>query len=164
VPEFNLYEEYWKIYTNNDTITPEYFASTSRIERCIVAEGSEISGEVRNSVIGYDVNIGKGSVITDSIIMSGTTIGENCTIDKAIIAESVVIGDGVIMGVGEFAPNSMNPKVYAFDLAVVAENSQIPPGVRIGKNTAIVGKSELLDYPDCELASGQSIVKAGDVL
>jgi len=162
VPEFNLYEEYWKIYTNNDTITPQYFSETSKIERCIVAEGSEISGEVRGSVIGYDVIIGQGSLVKDSIIMSGTTIGENCVIDKAIIAENVSIGDGVCLGVGEFAPNTMNPKVYAFDLVTVAENSQIPSGVKVGKNTAIVGKSELSDYPDGLLVSGQSIVKAGD--
>lgn len=162
VPEFNLYEEYWKIYTNNDTITPEYFSSSSRVERCIVAEGSEISGEVINSVIGYDVTIGQGCVVRDSIIMSGSTIGENCVIDKAIIAESVDIGDGVCLGVGEFAPNTMNPKVYAFDLVTIAENSKIPSGVKIGKNTAIVGKSELSDYPEGLLVSGQSIVKAGD--
>ena len=83
-------------------------------------------------------------------------------IDKAIIAENVSIGDGVCLGVGEFAPNTMNPKVYAFDLVTVAENSQIPSGVKVGKNTAIVGKSELSDYPDGLLVSGQSIVKAGD--
>jgi len=162
VPEFNLYEEYWKIYTNNDTITPQYFSSTSRIERCIVAEGSEISGQVTGSIIGYDVTIGSGSLVKDSIIMSGSTIGENCIIDKAIVAESVDIGDGVCLGVGEFAPNAMNPKVYAFDLVTVAENSKIPAGVKVGKNTAIAGKTELSDYPDGLLVSGQSIVKAGD--
>ena len=59
IPEFNLYEEFWKIYTNNDMITPLYFADGSKVDRCIVGEGSEIYGEVYNSVIGSGVVIEK---------------------------------------------------------------------------------------------------------
>ena len=163
IPEFNLYEEFWKIYTNNDIITPQYFSPTSKVERCIIGEGADISGEVANSVIGAGVTIGEGSVVRNSIIMQGAIIGKNCVIDKGIIAESVVVGDNVEMGVGEFAPSALNPKVYAFDLVTVAENSTIPADVKIGKNTAIVGETTPEDYPDGLLASGQAIVKAGDM-
>ena len=130
IPEFNLYEEFWKIYTNNDMITPLYFADGSKVDRCIVGEGSEIYGEVYNSVIGSGVVIEEGTVVRDSIIMSGTRIGRNCTIDKAIVAENVAVG---------------------------------PSDVQIGKNTAIVGKTEAADYPNGLLASGQAIVKAGEM-
>ena len=163
IPEFNLYEEFWKIYTNNDKITPLYFAEGSKVDRCIVGEGSEIYGEVYNSVIGSGVIIDEGTVVRDSIVMSGTHIGRNCQIDKGIVAENVDIGDDVIFSVGEYAESSLNPKVYAFDLVTVAENSTIPSGVKIGKNTAIVGKTEAGDYPDGLLASGQAIVKAGEM-
>ena len=70
-------------------ITPLYFADGSKVDRCIVGEGSEIYGEVYNSVIGSGVVIEEGTVVRDSIIMSGTRIGRNCTIDKAIVAENV---------------------------------------------------------------------------
>ena len=95
--------------------------------------------------------------------MSGTHIGKNCQIDKGIVAENVEIGDDVIFSVGEYAESVLNPKVYAFDLVTVAENSTIPSGVKIGKNTAIVGKTDAADYPDGLLASGQAIVKAGEM-
>ena len=163
IPEFNLYEEFWKIYTNNDVITPQYFSEDSKVERCIIGEGAEIYGEVINSVIGAGVTVGKGSVVRDSIIMKGASIGDNCTIDKGIIAEDVVIGDHVSMGVGEFAPSVLNPKVYAFDLVTIAEGSVIPSDVQIGKNTAIVGVTAPEDYPDGLLASGHAIVKAGEM-
>lgn len=163
IPEFNLYEEFWKIYTNNDIITPQYFSETSKVERCIIGEGADISGEVVGSVIGAGVTIGEGSVVRNSIVMQGAVIGKNCVIDKGIIAESVVVGDNVEMGVGEFAPSALNPKVYAFDLVTIAENSVIPSDVKIGKNTAIVGETVAEDYPDGLLASGQAIVKAGDM-
>ncbi len=163
IPEFNLYEEFWKIYTNNDIITPLYFARDSKVERCIIGEGSEIHGEVYNSVIGSGVHIGEGTVVKDSIIMRGTSIGKNCKVDKAIIAERVEIGDNVEFGVGEFAKSALNPKVYAFDLATIAENSSIPSDVKIGKNTAIDGKTAPEDYPDGVLAGGQYIIKAGEM-
>ena len=98
IPEFNLYEEFWKIYTRGDIIRPQYVAQDAVIDRCIIGEGAEIYGEVHNSVIGADVTIGKGSVVRDSIIMQGVTIGENCVIEKAIIAEDTVIGNDVSIG------------------------------------------------------------------
>ena len=47
-------------------------------------------GEVHSCVIGANVTIGKGSVVRDSILMEGVTIGENVVIDKAIIAEDTL--------------------------------------------------------------------------
>lgn len=95
--------------------------------------------------------------------MSGTHIGKNCMIDKGIVAENVTIGENVVFSVGEYAQSTLNPKVYAFDLVTVSENSVIPSNVKIGKNTAIVGKTEAADYPDGLLASGHAIVKAGEM-
>lgn len=163
IPEFNLYEEFWKIYTNTDMVTPLYYGANAKVDRCIVGEGSEIYGEISNSVIGADVIIEEGTVVKNSIIMNGTKIGKNCIIDKAIVAENVVIGDNVEFSVGEYAESALNPKVYAFDLVTVSEKSVIPSDVKIGKNTAIVGKTEPEDYPDGLLASGQAIVKAGEM-
>ena len=162
IPEFNLYEEYWKIYTQNDTIEPLFVASTGRVERSIVGEAADIYGNVENSVIGANVTIGKGSVVRDSIIMKDTVIGDNVVIDKAIIAEGVKIGDGCILGVGEEAPNKLNASVYAFGLVTIGEDSVVPDGVQIGKNTAISGITDKSDYPDGILASGEVIIKAGD--
>ena len=66
-------------------------------------------------------------------------------------------------GVGEYAPSTYDPKVYQFDLVTIGENSVIPDGVRIGKNTAIAGETTADDYPDGLLASGNYIIKAGGV-
>ena len=57
IPEFNLYEEFWKIYTKGDIIRPQYVSGDAVVDRCIIGEGAEIYGEVHNSVIGADVRI-----------------------------------------------------------------------------------------------------------
>ncbi len=162
IPEFNLYEEYWKIYTKSEIIEPQYIAEDAVTERCIIGEGTEIYGKVYGSVIGAGVVIGKNTVVRDSIIMQNTVIGDNVNITKAIVAENVKIGDNVELGVGEEADNKLNKSVYSFGLVTIGENSEIPSGVKIGKNTAISGKTEKEDYPDGLLAGGESIIKAGD--
>ena len=162
IPEFNLYEEYWKIYTRTDNVEPQYVSADSIIEKSIIGEGTEIYGEVYNSVIGAGVVIGAGTVVRDSIIMRDTKIGGNCTVNKAIIAEECEIGDGVEMGIGEEAASKLNDQVYAFGLVTIGENSFIPSNVKIGKNTAISGVTANGDYPEGLLASGEYIIKAGE--
>ena len=162
IPEFNLYEEYWKIYTKSDNIEPQYIAPEGHVERSIVGEGSEVFGQVIGSVVGANVHIGRGSVVRDSIIMKDTVIGDGVIIDKSIVAENCSIGDGVVLGVGEEAPNKLNASVYSFGLVTIGEDSVIPANVRIGKNTAISGVTGKEDYPDGLLASGEVIIKAGD--
>ncbi|MDD3278893.1 MAG: glucose-1-phosphate adenylyltransferase [Lachnospiraceae bacterium] len=159
IPEFNLYEEFWKIYTKGDVIRPQYISADASIDRSIIGEGSEIYGEVHNSVIGADVRIEKGTVIRDSIVMRHSRIGENTHVDKAIIAENVAIGKDVVIGVGEEAPNVAKPQVYAFGIATIGENTVVPSGVKIGRNTAISGVTTLADYPNGELPSGGVIAE-----
>ena len=163
IPEFNLYEEFWKIYTKGDIIPPQYIAADAVTDRCIIGEGTEIYGEVHNSVIGPNVVISRGAVVEDSIIMRNSTVGENTILNKAIIAEDVTIGDNVTVGFGEEAENVLKPAVYAFGLATIGENSVIPDNVKIGRNTAISGVTTATNYPGGILASGQVIkVKDGE--
>ncbi len=163
IPEFNLYEEYWKIYTKSDIIPPQYVSPEAKIFRSIIGDGCEIYGEVENSVIGAGVTIGKGAVVRNSIIMKETTIGEGAVIDKAIIAENVEIGKNVVLGVGEEVPNKLKPNIYSFGLVTVGEKSYVPANVKVGKNTAISGKTTAEDYPDGVLESGESLIKAGEI-
>lgn len=163
IPEFNLYEEYWKIYTRSDIIPPQYIAPEAVIDRSIIGEGTEIYGEVHNSVIGAGVTIEAGAVVRDSIVMRNSVVGAGAKVDKAIVAEDTTIGAGAELGVGEYAPSTYDPKVYQFDLVTIGEHSVIPENVKIGKNTAISGVTVLEDYPDGLLASGDSIIKAGGI-
>ncbi len=164
IPEFNLYEEYWKIYTKTEVIEPQYISPEAVTERCIIGEGCEINGQIYGSVIGPGVIVGKNSVIRDSIIMEGTVIGDNVTVTKSIIAENVTIGNNVELGIGDEVENKLNSSVYAFGLVTIGENSVIPSGVKIGKNTAVSGETASEDYPNGILASGESIIKAGDIV
>ena len=163
IPEFNLYEEFWRIYTKSDVLPPQYIAESATITKSIIGEGTEVYGELVKSVIGSGVTIGKGAVITDSIIMNGTVIGDGAIIDKAIIAENSIIGANVELGAGEEEDNEIAPHIYSFGLVTVGEGSIIPDNVKVGKNTAIFGPTTAEEYPKGILKSGSSLIKVGDM-
>ena len=162
IPEFNLYEEFWKIYTRTDTIPPQYIGENAYIEKSIIGDGTEIYGKVYNSVIGAGVVIEEGTVVRDSIIMNNSVIGKDSIVIKSIIAEDVQIGSHVELGAGEEAENVFKPKIYNSGLVTVGECSVIPDNVTVGKNTAISGETTIDDYQEGQLASGGIIIKAGD--
>ncbi|MBR4168406.1 MAG: glucose-1-phosphate adenylyltransferase [Lachnospiraceae bacterium] len=162
VPEFNLYEEYWRIYTKNNAIPPQYISSESVVERSIIGEGTEIYGKVYNSVIGCNVVIGPDAVVSDSIIMNNAVIHEKCQLNKSIVAENTVIGAGCVLGAFEEAENETDPHIYTHGLVTVGEDSVVPENIRVGKNCVISGETEASDYEDGILASGKSLIKNGE--
>ncbi len=161
IPEFNLYEEYWRIFTKSEIVTPQFIGKDSEIEKSIIGEGSQILGKVYNSVLGCGVTIGKDTVVRDSIIMNGTVIGENCDIERGIIAEEATIGERVKIGFGDEAENATNPDIYNHGLTTIAERSEIPSGLTIGKNAVLSGVFTIDEFPDETVPSGKTIIKEG---
>ena len=162
IPVFNLYEEYWRIYTKSDTLPPQYVSGDAKIDRSIISEGAEIYGEVYNSVLGAGVVVREGAVVRDSIIMKNTEIGKNSSVERCILAENVVIGHDTHVGVGGEADSKLDPRIYNSGITTIGENTEIPSNVSIGKNIAIAGKTTAEDYPNGVLQSGEYIIKAGD--
>ena len=70
IPVFNLYEEFWKIYTKNEWLRPQYIANSAVIDKAIMGDGCEVYGEVHNCVIGSNVVIEEGAVVRDSIVIN----------------------------------------------------------------------------------------------
>ena len=78
------------------------------------------------------------------------------------MAENTVISDGVKMGIGEEAENETDPHIYNNGMVTIGEKSFIPQGISIGKNSVVFGKTDPADYPGGSLASGKTLIKAGD--
>ncbi len=159
LPTFNLYEDFWKIYTNSDHQPPQYTAAGAKLTCSLACEGSEVYGTANRSILGPGVIVKRGAVVEDSIIMANTVIEENAKIYRCIVDENCTVSQGVVMGAGENIPNENKPKIYDSGITVVGDHSFIPPDVQIGKNCVIYGKTEAQDYPDGQLASGKSVMR-----
>lgn len=158
LPEFNLYEDFWKIYTNSDNQPPQYTAEGASVKRSLISEGCEIYGNVENSVIGGNVVIEEGAVVKGSIIMENSYIGKNAVIDRCIIDQNSVIGANVNIGGGENTPNEDKPKIYNTGITVIGSGSVVPDDVSIGKNCVIFGETSKEMYNDGKLESGKSVI------
>ena len=158
LPDFNLYEDFWKIYTNTDHQPPQYTGPEANIKTSIVSDGCEVYGQVYNSILGPNVIVKKGAVIRDSIIMGDTVIGENSQLDRCIIDEDSHVGDNVKIGVGDNIENEMKPKIYNTGITVVGHMTTIPNNVVIGKNCVLLGNTTEKDFADGVLQSGKSVI------
>ncbi|MCL2203378.1 MAG: glucose-1-phosphate adenylyltransferase [Defluviitaleaceae bacterium] len=161
VPEFNLYEEFNKIYTDADYQPPIFTGPRAVIQGTILSEGCEVLGQVTGSVLGPRVIVEEGASVKDSIILENGYIGKNSVLERCIVDINCTVGDGVVIGCGGGGniPNELRPKIYNTGITVLGENSIVPDGVRIGQNCVIHGETLPADYPDKLLSSGKSILR-----
>lgn len=159
VPEFNLYDDFWNIYTDSQHQPPSYTAASSDVRSSLISEGCEIYGSVYNSVLSMGVVVEEGAVVRDSIIMKDCIISKNSVIERSIIDANTFIGENTKIGIGENIANKRKPKVYYSGITVVGENSIVPAWVTIGKNCVISGNTFISDYHNNLLESGESIIK-----
>lgn len=126
-PVFDIYDSYWKIYSRNMGIEPEYIAEGAVVKNSLVTSGAKIYGTVINSIIGASVVVEKGAVVRDSVIFADTVIKANATVDYSIIDEEVTIGKNAKVGL---------PKANDVEIAVIGRKSKIADGavVEAGAN------------------------------
>ena len=159
LPEFNLYEDFWKIYTETDYQSPQFTGENSEISTSLISDGCEVYGTVQNSILGPGVIVQEGAVVRNSIVMSGCTVDKNTIIDRTIIDENTAIGADVKIGQGDNIPNESKPHIYNTGITVIGENSCIPNGITIGQNCVVYGMTSYEDYENNELPSGKTIDK-----
>jgi len=162
VPEFNLYDKEWRIYTPNPVKPPHYVAPTGTVKTSVVAEGCMIYGKVRNSVLFPGVTVEEGAVVENSIVMSNSFISSGSRIDHCILSEDVKVGKNVVIGEGENIPNKLRPQIYNTGITVVGEGAQIPDGAIIGKNVEIDMYADESDFCSHKVPSGFSVLKGGE--
>lgn len=89
-----FFNTYPYIYTKAKDEPPAKFNNNAHVNNSIVSGGDIINGEVQDSVLFRKVFVGEGTVVKDSIIMEGATIGKNCRIENAILDKQVFVSDG----------------------------------------------------------------------
>lgn len=67
------------------------YRETSDVKNSLIANGCDIKGSVKNSIIFRDVKIDEGATIEDSIIMQRTHVGKNSSLKNVILDKYVTI-------------------------------------------------------------------------
>ena len=98
-PKFDLYGDgRATIFARNYALPASYIDSHSKSINCLIAEGCEIYGSLRHSVVSTGCTVSKDSVIEDSVIMPNVFIEGGVIIRNAIVGENCVIRSGAVIG------------------------------------------------------------------
>ncbi len=93
-----LHDQSSRIYARNPSRPPQFVSEQAKISNSMIAEGCDIYGDVERSIVFYDVSVGNGARVNNSIIMPGSVIGDGAVVEYSIIAEGVTIGAGARIG------------------------------------------------------------------
>ena len=97
--ELDLYniKKDWKIYSEDTLGKPQLIGAKASVKNSLVTQGCVVNGEVEESVLFSNVNVGEGAKVIDSVLMPGVLIEEGAVVKKAIIDEGVVIKAGTVV-------------------------------------------------------------------
>lgn len=129
-PALNLKDEAWRIYSRHEAAPPQYIGDDAEVVNSSVTAGCDISGTVRNSVLGSGVCIERGAVVEDSVLMNDVTVRAGATVRYAILDSGVTVGARATVG---------EPRDSATGIAVIGagydvENDrEIPAGAMLSE-------------------------------
>jgi glucose-1-phosphate adenylyltransferase len=104
IPELNLYDADWPIWTYQEQLPPAKFVFDDDDRRgmavdTMVSGGCIISGSmIRHSLLFSNVRVEARSRITDSVVLPDVRVGRECRITRAVIDKGCRIPDGMVIG------------------------------------------------------------------
>lgn len=146
IPDFSFYDSRSLFYTHMRYLPPSKI-NGCHVERCLLSEGSIISGaRLRRAVVGIRMIVGEETTVEDSVLMGADDydftagkdglprigIGRNCVIKNAIIDKNARIGDGCHIS-PEGKTDDVDTELYTVrdGVIVVPKNTVIPSGTRL---------------------------------
>lgn len=93
----NLYDRSWRIYSKNPIDPAQVITENAEVNNSMIVDGCYVDGTINHSILSTDVDVQRGSEITDSVIMPGVKIGKDVVIKHAIVGENAQIGDGAVV-------------------------------------------------------------------
>ncbi len=127
-PEFNLRGgKNETIYARNSALPSSYIDDDAKIVDALVAEGCEVYGTVKHSVVSIGCTIGKNALVEDAVVMPGVVIEDGAIVRNCILGEGSKIGKNAVVG-GQFAEGETREISVTSKDAVIEANAVVKPG------------------------------------
>ena len=101
-PDFQIRGDKSRIYARNSALPSSYVDAQAKISGSFVAEGCEVYGTVKHSIISTGCTIGAGALVEDSVVMPGVVIESGAIVRHAILGENSKVCKNAVVG-GAFA-------------------------------------------------------------
>ncbi len=105
VPDLNLYDLHWPIWTYQEQLPPAKFVFNDDGRRgmavdSLVAGGCIVSGSmVQRSLLFSNVHVQDHATIEDSVILPNVEVGRGAVLKRAVIDKHCKLPDGLVVGV-----------------------------------------------------------------
>ncbi len=125
----------WPMLARLPQRSPARIHGPARIHAGLVSPGCDVSGTVRDSVLGPGVIVEKGARISNSILFADVVVREGASVAGSIIDRSTVIGHGARVG-GRPTPQALSSEEITLvgkncrlaDHSVVRRGARLEPG------------------------------------
>ena len=115
------------IYARNSALPSSYIDEDAKVYNSLVAEGCEVYGTVKHSVISVGCTIGKNVLVEDAVVMPGVVIEDGAIVRNAILGENSKVCKNAVVG-GAFGPDEQREISVTSKGAVVEANTALKPG------------------------------------
>ena len=127
-PAFDIRgDEDTRIFARNNALPSSYIDEGATTVGCFIAEGSEVYGTVRHSIISTGCFIGEDALVEDSVVMPGAVIESGAIVRHAILGENSHISRGCVVG-GTFGPKEKKKISVTGKDTVMEPNTVLLPG------------------------------------
>ena len=131
LPEFNLYNMDWPIYTSYGPLPPAKLVkgvagANVSTYNAILSPGVVVSGgEVNNSVLSPGCYIESGAEVSNSVLLNGVRVGPGAIVRNAILDKRVIVPEGAQIGV-DLEADVARGFMVEDGLTVLAKDQAVP--------------------------------------
>jgi glucose-1-phosphate adenylyltransferase len=130
--EMALFAPDWPITTTVERRAPARLHRGCSVADSMIADGCEIFGSVRNSVLGPGVVVEPGGQVRDSVVFADVTVRSAATVDWSIVDRGTEIGTGAKVGNGN-PQEVLEPEM----LALLGADCRVAPGAHVPRGSRL---------------------------
>ena len=130
-PDFNLRGgKHETIYARNSALPSSYVDEDAKIVNSLVAEGCEVYGTVKHSVVSIGCTIGKNVLVEDAVVMPGVVIEDGAIVRNCILGEDTRVCKNAVVG-GQFGEGEKREISVTSKGAVIEANAVLKAGAMV---------------------------------
>lgn len=124
-----------RVFSRPSVRPPQYISESATVKNCIITDGCEIYGTVKNSVLSPGVVIEEGAEVIDSVLHSGCVVKSGASVNYSIVASGVTVGCNAIIG---------KERSVSSGITLVGKHLEIADGETVSDNVIYTGEKEQL--------------------
>lgn len=93
----DLFSKYGNIYTKTTDEVPTKYGNLAEVSNSIIGDGCLIEGSVENSILFNGVTVGKGTKISNCVLMKNCRTGDHVDLSYVLVDKNVSFGNNLVL-------------------------------------------------------------------